>query len=193
MSYIRSYWRSRLIGRAVGLLTTVAGTTWLWHTLTEHGGLSRTVLLTFPPLTAGLIIAASAYSPFGDLEQTASRCLPALRLGHLSILLVGSGLAFAVATSAGSADGLAWPVVRNLMGYAGLALLAARLCGGAGAWAAPLAYGGFVLVAGDWGGPWTWPTQAASSSVASVVAVVLLSVGLATISASGARQEPGEW
>jgi len=132
------------------------------------------------------VIGATTSSPLADLEATASRALPPLRLGHLGALL---GLAaLGLAAVSGALDGA---LVRDLAGFTGLALLTARLVGSAAAWIVPLGYGALAVLVGP-GPRWAWPVQAATNREAVVIAATLLALGLGVVVWLGARVQTGD-
>jgi len=189
------YLQSRRTWATIGILAVVAAVTWWGLDRTGDAGLT-TFLLTIMPLGAAAVIGVGAGSPFGEAERTASFSLPALRLGHLGGLLLCAALALAMANRAAPAAETAWSLVRNGAGYAGLALLGARLLGAGPAWAVPVAYVLAVPIAGLAGVPaerwWMWPAEDATDGSAWVSALLLLALGLAAIAVWGARDEPGE-
>jgi hypothetical protein len=189
------YLQSRRAGAALAVLAAVAAIAW-WGLDRSHTDGLEHVLLTVMPLGAAAVIGAGAGSPFGETERTASRSVPALRLGHLGGLLLIAALTLAMANRAEPAADTAWTLVRNGAGYAGLALLGARLLGARLAWVVPIAYGLAVLVTEASGVPperwWMWPVEDAPDGSARASALLLLAVGLLAIVPTGARETPGE-
>jgi hypothetical protein len=189
------YLQSRRTWTALAILIVVATVAW-WSLDRSHTDKLTTLLLTVIPVGAAAVIGAGAGSPFGETERTASRRLPALRLGHLGGLLLCAALALAVANRAAPASDTAWILVRNGAGYAGLALLGARLLGAGPAWVVPATYGMAIWVANVAKVPperwWMWPTENAPDGSAWVSALLLLAIGLLAIVPTGARETPGE-
>jgi len=180
------YLCSRRAGLALTLLAVVAVATWLWRRVAAGDAFGLSLLITIPPLVAACVIGATTSSPLADLEATASRALPPLRLGHLGALL---GLAaLGLAAAGGALDGA---LVRDLAGFTGLALLTARLAGSAAAWIVPLGYGALAVLVGP-GPRWAWPVQTATNREAVVIAAVLLALGLGAVAWSGARVQTGD-
>ena len=180
------YLCTRRTGPALALLAVVAVMTWVWRRVGAGDPLSIALLVTIPSLAAAVVIGATISSPVADLEATASRALPPLRLGHLGALL---GLAaLGLAAVGGALDGA---LVRDLAGFTGLALLTARLAGSAAAWFVPLAYGGLAVLGGP-GPRWAWPVQVATNREAVVITAVLLALGLGVVAWSGARVQTGD-
>ncbi len=180
------YMRVRRAGLALALLIVIVAATWLWRRVAAGDAFGITLLITIPPLAAACVIGATTSSPLADLEATASHALPPLRLGHLGGLLGLAALGLAI--GGGALDGA---LVRDLAGFTGLALLAARFAGSAAAWSVPLAYGALVVLVGP-GPRWAWPVQAATNREAVVIAVALLVVGCGAIVGWGARDRTGD-
>jgi hypothetical protein len=167
----------------------VAAVTWLWHAVTTGDALTVTLLATMPPPATAVLVALALHSPFGELERTASAPLPALRLLHVSGLLLVATVALILATRSGASDG--WTLARNVAGLAGLALLAASVAGSVIAWAVPLAYGALVVLAGA-SVPWAWPLWPIDDRSALTVAIALLLLGLIASGRNGLHEEAGE-
>jgi hypothetical protein len=142
------------------------------------------------PLAAAVVVGTTVRSPFGEAERTASQPLPPLRLGHLALLLGYGGVGLALAGVVPD-DGSLGMLLRNGAGFAGLALIGARIFGTAASWLLPLAYGGGVFFAylirpanDAW---WRWPLQSADDGSAFAIALALLASGLAIVVIAGAR------
>jgi hypothetical protein len=187
--------QSRRTGAALVVLAVVAALAW-WGLDRSHDEGLTTVLLTVMPLGAAAAIGAGAGSPFGETERSASRSLPTLRLVHLGGLLLCAALVLAAANRAEPAADTAWVLVRNGAGYAGLALLGARLLGAGPAWVVPIAYGMAVWAAQAVGVSaerwWMWPVEEAPDDSARLSALLLLGLGLLAVVPTGARETPGE-
>lgn len=203
MKLVQLYLRSRRVGYALALLTLVAVATRvaLWF----GGGAEEIVGMTLVlmPLAAAVVISTGARAPFGESEQTASYPLPMLRLGHLLALLAWAALGLALGavlsppstvTGFGSAElviqpsSVAWWLARNLLGFAGLALLAARWVGSGRAWTVALLHA-ILTVMFLLQSPFGWPLRPVSDPQAITVACVLLAGGLAVIVRNGARDD----
>lgn len=200
------YLRSRLAGHAFALLGLIAAATAL--TLWYSGGAEFIfgLILVAMPLAAAVVIAAGARAPFGESEQAAGYALPALRLGHLLGLLAWAACGLVLAATLWPPSALsgltppgelvrpgavAWWLARNLLGFAGVALLGARWLGSGRAWAIPLVHGMLTLASL----PETlfgWPMRPGSDREAAVIAIVLLSLGLAAIVRKGAREDSSD-
>jgi hypothetical protein len=146
-------------------------------------------------LAVAAVIGTGARSPFGDVERSAGSRLPALRLGHLVGLLVFAVFVLALATAGRGDEDFAWTLARNLAGFAGIALLAARALGAGLAWVVPLAYGvcvyAFVPNPHE-PGRWAWLLRTTTDRWATAIAAALLLAGLAAVAHGGAREAPGE-
>ncbi len=147
------------------------------------------------PMLTGSVVGLTAGSPLRWLEAGADRRLPALRAGHLAILVL-LGSAAALIGSWGITGPLSSSgALRNLLGFAGLACLCAWLVGAALAWALPVAFGLVSIVAGtDVGVPraWAWPIQPDSHAGSWALALCALAVGSTLLVARGARERDDE-
>lgn len=201
LSYL--YLRSRLSGHAAACLAGVAALAWLWVRLTGNGpdagdakeaamGLSLLVM----PLAAAVVVGVSTRSPFGDTERTAARSLPALRLGHLALLLALGAASLALVATPWPVPRAEWQMARNVLGFSGLAFLAARAIGAGISWVFPLAYGALALMVGvpadGPARPWAWAMQPGGHRQGAMLACSLLLLGLLLVVATGARESPGE-
>lgn len=177
------YLASRRASRALLGILGSAALTWLFLALSSDPG-RITLVGIIMPLVPAVVIGVSAWSPFGDVERAASLPLLRMRIAHLGGLLSCAVVALVVVSMVEIAPDVRWMLVRNLAGYTGLALIGARVFGPAfGAtfsWLLPLAYGFLVRAVGD-GAWWAWAGHTSTSDAASLVAIVLLTIGLALI------------
>jgi hypothetical protein len=170
-----------LIGCAAALRLALH---WLPHT----GTLSRQIPLTIEAAAAAAI-GVTARSPFGEPERVTGRWLPFLRLIAV-VALAGCALgALAAGAASGHLAGGSLDLLRDLAGFIGLAMLAAAVLGGGLAWIGPVAYLAVALaaVAGRWGTPWAWPARPPHDRGAAICAAVVFAVGVAVVTARGAR------
>jgi hypothetical protein len=183
------FFRSRMVGPALLVLTAVAAAAGLALNASNDSGLTL-FLRMMSPLAAAAVVGVAIHSPFGETERTASQPLPPLRLSHLGLLLAYGGLGLALA-SAVPDDGSLGMLLRNGAGFVGLALIGAWKLGTAASWLLPLAYGGGVYIAHlarpDSDAWWRWPLQSADDGSALAIALALLAVGLAIVVIAGAR------
>jgi len=193
--------RSRQVERALMLLLVLGTATLLWRRLSDGDLLNNDLMITGLPAAAAIIIGASTGSPFRDVEDAARHWLPALRLPHLvGLVLLATG-ALAVATAAWHVPDIQWALVRNLILFAGLALLGAWLVGPGLGWLLPVGYGflaflATLLAAGQphhqlqWAKsdvPWAWSLHAGKEHEAALVASLVLVIGLGIVAQWGAR------
>lgn len=171
--------RGRRAGYAVATILLVAMAAGLALGLSDARTLT-TLIVTMAPGAVAAIVGLSTATPFGELEQTASERLAMLRLGHLGALIICGALAFA-AVYGGAMAAESWLVaVRNMLGYTGLALIAARLLGPTHSWLAPVLCGVLVIaIRGE--GLWAWSLEPAGDTWAALVAGGLLVVGLGLV------------
>lgn len=181
MRFTVLYLHSRLAGQTVAALVAVALAAWLWARWSGTDAITVTLLPLTMPLAAAAIIGASTGSPFGESEAMASRPLGVVRAGHPMGLLLVAGLALALAGTWWNVPDGAWMLARNLAGFTGLALLAARVLGSGLCWVVPLGYAVLSLLAPQAGAApaWAWSVRAAIDREATVIAFALLFAGLA--------------
>ncbi|MFF4413294.1 hypothetical protein ACFYY8_12250 [Streptosporangium sp. NPDC001559] len=146
------------------------------------------------PLPFAFLIGGGLHSAMASLEQTAGSRLIRAEIEHIAGAILFAGLLLGSATSVtGSAVG-AVEAVRNLLLYAGLALVSGRVFGRALSWILPLA--DFVVL-DFWGmvGPhpawWAWQYQAYDHAVAWIASVGSLTIGVAAFCVRGVRS--GLW
>ena len=195
------YLRSRLTGPAAAILLAVGALAWGLVRLAKGEPMAVYLALALMPLAAAVVVGASARSPFGDIERTASYPLPAMRLGHLAGLLLLGALSLALAGADWRWEAPGWVLARNLLGYAGLAFLGARVLGVGLSWVPPLAYGVLSVAIGVIGqtddgetafARWAWPLHPAAHRPSALLALSLLAAGIALVALLGARDGQGE-
>ncbi|MDP9382938.1 MAG: hypothetical protein M3Q29_22940 [Chloroflexota bacterium] len=203
MRLVGLYLKSRRASRSVTCLAGVAGLGWLiarWLLsqpgASAEGGIPLILLLVLPPLYASVIIGVSSHSPFGDVERSSGRWLPALRLGHLVGLLALGAAGLSLAALRWDLAHAEWTLARNMLGLAGLALLCALVTGSKLSWIAPLAFGAAALLTGL--GPdgeplrWAWLLHAGPDSLAVGMALGLAAAGLGIVGFYGTAEMAGE-
>ena len=178
--------RSRRVPLTAGLLAGVAVVLRAVKGWTEENGEFAGLLPLVLAVAAGSLVAASTYGPFGDPERATHpvRRLRSIQLALLIPLAVGLlGLARI------GDDPLA--AMRNVAGLTGVALLTVPVFGSALAWIIPLAY---VIYCG---GPidvqqvdlLSWPALPSSNTLATVIALGLLTIGtMVSILTAGTRK-----
>lgn len=196
------YLRSRRAGWAlltVALVSPVVwGLTWLLVSRTAYGvtGGGLTLLLVFGTLTAACVVGASSGSAFGDAERVAARPLLRLRFGHLLGLLLWSAFLLSIVLSAFDLDGARpeYPLLmllRNLSGFAGLALLGARAAGAWLSWIPPfvsaVAYLAFGGSGSDVLSAWALHSYHGLHGPSWGIALALLAAGLCLVCLFGSR------
>lgn len=191
---VRLVWlhlRSRRVPGAVLALAVCGGVLraalqWGWLFKTGH------FAQEFPMIVEGgaaAVLVITTHSPFGEPERATGRWLPYLRLGTA---LAMTGLAIAVlqlAVTGASLNGGVLVLARNIIGVAGIGLLASLVTGGLLAWILPMAYVAFAEYAllEAWRNPWTWPVRPPDDRGAWICAAVVFAVGLAAFTVRGAR------
>ncbi len=168
------------------LLAAVVGLSFAW----SNPGALMVLILTLMPAAIANILGLSVTNPFGDLEQIASHPLAVLRLGHLAGLVLAAVLALTIAGIATTAPAIWLVLVRNTLGYAGLALIAATRLSPAYFWLVPVLYGGMVF-AGSSEALWAWPLRPSGDAAAGAVAGGLLLLGLMIVANRDRGLRPG--
>lgn len=157
-------------------------------------GMPIVPMRVFVPMAAALIIGVATHGPFGEVERSASRPLPPIRLGYFLGLLLWGAATLALLAMTWEGDTLQ-VFLRNMAGFAGLGFLTAPVTGGRLSWAVPFTYGILAFWIGVLSTPvqwWAWPMQPVDNNLAAGIAVGLLAVGLAVASIFGARDTAGE-
>ena len=138
---------------------------------------------------AAALIAITTHSPFGEAERATGRWLPYLRLAA-ALALTGIALgALQLGVAGASLPGGVLTLARNVIGFAGIGLLASLVTGGLLAWLPVFGYLGFAEYALNeaWRNPWTWPVRPPADRGAWICAALVFAVGLAAVTIRGAR------
>ena len=196
------YLRSRLAGYALAVLLVVAliscaAGLWLLLQPSADSGRSLVPVLLFAPLVVACILGASTHSPFGEMERTVARPLPALRLCHLAGLLLFSAVVLCLGALTWNQEHVALALVRNLAGLSGMALLSAHPLGARLSWGPPFAFVAIIPFVGKGNGGaegawWAWIDQPVTHGSSWTIALALLAAGLAAVCLLGARGSAGE-
>jgi len=194
------YLRSRLLGTALAVVGVSAFVGWYLLDQSRDVGVTR-LLLTLGSVGAATAVGISARSPFGETERITSFRLWSLRLGHMAGLLVVAALALGLANRVETEPWTDWVLIRNLAGYAGFALLTARLAGASISWLLPTIYAmaAFVTLGGvevadfsDRQRHWGWPMMPGDDRFSAWLAGGMLGLGLFLIVAGGGRDRVEE-
>jgi hypothetical protein len=193
--------RSRRVPAA--LVALLACGVVLWAALVYHwwygAGNGADELPSLLEGCAAAIIGVTTHGPFGEPERATGRWLsflrPALVLALCAVaigfLAVGAALAYDPKAGIGLYDGM-FPVVRNLLGFTGVALLFSLVTGGLLSWIGPLAYVAicqFAAVAA-YSEPLTWASRPPEDRGGWIAAMVVFAVGLAAYTIRGPRTRP---
>lgn len=148
------------------------------------------------PVAAAATIGVTTRSAATDLEATADRSLPALRVTHLTAL-IALGLVTTDVGSSTLAGDLSGPAaVRNFIGFTGLALISAVLLGASLAWPLPLALAiAAVSVGAPAGNPpraWAWPIHSNDDATPFATALALFVLGAIALAVLGTREPRAE-
>ncbi|MBV9381043.1 MAG: hypothetical protein JO242_10275 [Streptosporangiaceae bacterium] len=183
--------RSRRAPLALLLITATGALLRLLQPWTTGSGESAELLPPVLAVGAAAVIATSMTSPFGEPER-ATYPLPWLRLAQVTALLLAGAALLGLARL--GHDPLA--AIRNLAGFAGMAMLTATVISAPMSWIVPLAYAIYC------GGPidihapslWSWPALPSSNHAATGIALAILGAGVLGITYAGTRErhcDPG--
>jgi hypothetical protein len=138
---------------------------------------------------AAAIVAVTTRSPFGESERATGTWLPYLRLGAAVGLTVATFASLAAGAAGADLLGGTVALLRNVFGIAGVGLLSAAVIGGSLSWLGPLAYLALAeeALSAGWHTPWMWPARPPGDLGGAMCASLVFGVGLAVISARGAR------
>jgi hypothetical protein len=159
-----------------------------WHWGFNSGPRAQQVPLIIEA-GAAAVIAVTAHSPFGEVERSAGRWLPYLRL--LAVVAL-TGLAIALLQLGAAGEGLNDGILmlaRNVIGFTGLGLLCSLVTGGLLAWTVPMGYMVFCQYAllQAWRAPWTWPVRPPADRGAWICASAVLGLCLLLFTVRGPR------
>lgn len=147
------------------------------------------------PMFGGAVVGLTVRSPLGWLEVGSPKPVALLRAAHLSAMLITAGVA-ALIGSWGLSGPLTEPgALRNLLGFAGLAYLAAATTTGGLAWVLPVAFATVALSAGTSEGRprgWAWPLQPDGDVGSWVQALATLCLGFVLLSLNRTREPDTE-
>ena len=193
--------RSRRVPSA--LLALLACGLVLWAALEYHwwfgSGNGADELPTLLEGCAAAIIGVTTHSPFGEPERATGRWLPFLRPAVV-LVLCGAAIGFLALGAAAASDPQAGtglihgmlPVVRNLLGFTGVALLLSLAVGGLLSWIGPLAYVGICQCAAvaNYSEPITWASRPPADRGGWIAALVVFAAGLVAFTIRGPRSRP---
>ena len=189
MTLIRLFARSRQVGPAGAGLASICLCTWLWGKWLGIDDGALLAVLIISPLSAGAVLGGVTDSPFGEVEQIASRSLVGLRTIHVSGLLAFVAAGLVAATWSWDMNGASELALRNLAAFTGLSLLAALVVGGRLAWIVPVVYGlgSYALIDTGSIASWLLPSTPAGTYRATATAIAVLLAGITLIALRGAH------
>jgi hypothetical protein len=154
--------------------------------------LTRTLALLLGAALAAILLAGGFHSPQPELETASPLRWPAWRAAHiatgLTVCAVPLAAVMAIPDQAGA---LPAAMVRNVLGFTGLALLAALAAGARLSWTLPL---GYALI--SWRLPhttspavriWHWPELPSHNLLAWAAALTLAAAGAALLTIQGPK------
>ncbi|SFE12221.1 hypothetical protein SAMN04487819_10844 [Actinopolyspora alba] len=191
--FLRLYLRSRNVPAVAGgmvSLLVLSGWNGRWLGWT----LPRVVLVFFVVLAA-VLLAGSFATPSPELDAGAVVPWWRWHLGHALVGIAGCGvsLALAVFVHRHGTPGLDLAVLRDLLGFSGLALLTGALLGVRLSWTVPLAYALVAWVFSSVTAPWSrallWPVLSPTAEVSWWAAIGLCGMGTTLIAVRGTTPE----
>lgn len=188
------YLRSRGVPRAVlgfaALLALVALAGW------HAEGLPRFFharVLIFTTMLTAVLVGCGLGSPSPELDAAAPLPWWRWRLIHALTGLFSSAAALATVGYYTGGAAFAPVAVRNVLGFGGLAALAAVVVGAGLSWTLPLAYALVVQIAlhaSTWAAVVRWPMLAGDAALSWWPALGLCAVGLVVLSVCGSAPRP---
>ncbi|MFD7650368.1 hypothetical protein ACFV5M_22355 [Streptomyces albidoflavus] len=193
-----------LYARTRGLFTALAtliGTAlaawwfaeWLIDT-PRFGASARVPVIAMAPLLAAAAIVGSLHSCSSEIEETAARWIWLYRAGHLAIATAIYAVVLGVTVTIDHAAFGTYAMVRNILGFTGMAALVSILIGARLAWLPVMIYGTTTyLVAprelhSGLTAAWAWPIQQGSEPAAWWAAMSLFATGISAGSWLGPAQ-----
>ncbi|MEI2774523.1 MAG: hypothetical protein V9G19_00835 [Tetrasphaera sp.] len=192
--------RSRGVGSGVALAGGVIAlswwaASWLASQPQFDGPRARVPVVAAAPLALAMLLAARLGSPDVALDRTSPRAWWRLRLAGVLSWAAVTAVGLGVGLRAEPAAYGAGAVVRNILGYAGLACLAAGVVGAGLAWAPGFVLGSVLYLAAPHPVPpaaawWAWPMAPGGWDGSWVSATGLFVIGVGWYAARGPRESP---
>lgn len=187
--------RARSVPFSIAGLVVTAMVAWAIseHLAGHEGGVeNRLPVVVWAPVLAAALISMNAAGADEELDRCTPARWPRLRMALVlpAIVIAAGGLTLTGLAEPYTFGALA--LIRNVAGFAGLAVASAALLGVRTAWTVPLGYAALVYVVGladvrpgtAW---WTWPVQPSEVVHGMWAAGVLLVTGLWLYAWRGAR------
>jgi hypothetical protein len=200
MTRLLLYSRSRRIEITLASVALLAVIMFLFGTLPMASFGARQIDVTVPlftiiPLLCACVITVPLNHPFGELEQLSGYPIARLRITHLLFVLSVTILLLSFSLPPQTSSDTYLVVIRNLIGYTGLATLGVWLVGNRLSWLFPftvfwvtrlnglVAQGNNNLVWADW----AWAFLPGTDLIAFFQALVLGIVGIGIFAVKGTR------
>ena len=148
--------------------------------------LAAVIALALGGAPIGVFLMLRRMSLVGD--AMAHAILPGAAIGFLAL---GAAVAYNPRAGIGLVHGML-PVVRDLLGFTGVALLLSLAIGGLLSWIGPLAYVGICQCAAiaNYSEPLTWAARPPTDRGGWIAALVVFAAGLAAFTIRGPRIRP---
>lgn len=193
--FLMLYARSRLVQYIFPAILAVFAVV-TWWSATRAGGMLYEVdraiihrnLISSITVLAAVAITHVVSSPWAEMDNASGTSILRVRLGMMltSIIVV-----LAVCGAAGllwETDFASWMLMRGVLGWVGITLIAQRFLGENQARLVSIAWAGIAIVAGDsWRvhyPPWAWSMQDASDALSWIIAVAAFVGGMVMLAKS---------
>jgi len=185
--YLILYARSRsLLAIIVSSLVLLAlGSGWVWWSRDRWS--DQVLAQTVPALFAGILLGTSVASPFGELEDAVPELPQAFRFAGFVVLTCALSAVFMAGSVFWQRSDAPASLVRGLLGFSGLTVIAQRWLGPSRAWIPALTWGMLALFStqAEWTYPaWAWSMQPGDDAVSWLLAIGLFVAGIAVLTRS---------
>lgn len=188
ITFITLYARSRYLPYILPAIVIALGilTWWSWAMAPDiPNDVDREIiqrnLISSITVLAAVSLTFLVGSPWSEMDNAAGRQLQNIRMGVFAAVIL---VVLALVGATGyfwESDHATWIIVRDLLGWIGITLVASQFLGENQARLVSIAWAGIALVSGDsWRvhfPPWAWSMQDATDVLSWVVAVTALFVG----------------
>ncbi|AGL17185.1 hypothetical protein L083_3675 [Actinoplanes sp. N902-109] len=147
--------------------------------------------VVFVPVLSAIAVGFCLRSPVPQIDNAAVRSLAAWRAGQVAALTIVALIGTTIMASRLTGPISTTAAIRNCLGFTGLALISAALCGARLAWLLPIAWAASAMTLGnpvETSLAWDWPVRTNNDYSAFVIAVLLAATGGAMAIMRGTRE-----